>query len=144
MSPHNWWAPEESLGGDSTDLLLIGAVFVSGDFMGDHVKAKTSYRFSLPNALGLDEAAVAGVPVPVVLAYVDAIAWNEDVKYQIGKTPPSIGRQNTLLTMAHFIAVAACRARLGTLLRDLSHGRGVAPLSIRQAMSYFPLTIGGR
>ena len=128
---------------DEVSLELLGCLFVRSAFMLDHEKLAAGWRFSPPEEVLRDVEArtpqAGGIPVGVFLQLVDALAWNEDVKYfhrngDISNT----GRPNTLMTCAHIIAVMLGRAELVSFANALSRGRGVAPLPQQRARGLFP------
>ena len=64
------------------------------------------------------------IPIEVFLHYIDAIAWQEDVKYYtLGRgVNTDIGRTNNLLTYAHFCACLLKRAHWAEMLNRYSMG----------------------
>lgn len=84
------------------------------------------------------------LPIDVYLHLVDAIALNEDVKYQAknvlgtGKVNRATGRTNTLQTLAAIIAVFLNRYPLSKFADTLIRGRGVASLTVKAAKTAFP------
>ena len=73
----------------------------------------------------------AGIPIEAFLVYVDAIAWQEDVKYTtLGKPLRSdIGRKNNMLTYARFIACLLGRSSYAEMLNKFSMGVSALPKS---------------
>lgn len=72
------------------------------------------------------------------LHYIDAIAWQEDVKYYtLGRgVNTDIGRTNNLLTYAHFCACLLKRAHWADMLNRYS--MGVSPLPKANIPEAFP------
>jgi hypothetical protein len=68
---------------------LLGALLVRSAYMEDHIEArKGKWRYD-PNLAVIsrirrDIRTIFGLPILEFLHYVDALAWNEDVKYQKG------------------------------------------------------------
>ncbi len=88
---------------------------------------------------------VFNVPLEVFLQYLEAIALNEDVKYQRrlnsnGKAyGKSAGRPNNLLTCAHLIAVLLGRASMIDFATGFAKQRGVSALPLPQLFACFPM-----
>lgn len=80
----------------------------------------------------------AGIPIEAFLMYVDAIAWQEDVKYTtLGKTITSdVGRKNNMLTYARFIACLLGRSSYAEMLNKFS--MGVSNLQKNEIATTFP------
>ena len=118
--------------GDENSLLLLGCLFVRNAFLVDHVSTDEGYRYVIPNPaieyLKENVNAHADIPIEVFLMYVDAIAWQEDVKYiTLGKPITSdVGRKNNMLTYARFIACLLGRSSFAEMLNKFS--MGVSPL----------------
>jgi hypothetical protein len=87
---------------------------------------------------------VGQLPVEVFLQYIDALAWNEDVKYRTITTEKGksyrldVGRRNNLSTSAHVIAVMLTSAPISGLGQAFSRGRGVGPIQPAMARQAFP------
>jgi hypothetical protein len=128
--------------------------------MEDHVQVhKKKWRYQ-PNEgvvkeIGRKLKTILGLPILGFLQYVDAVAWNEDVKYQKGlkrrqrskkkkkarkrRTKlPNTGRVNTLLTLAHVVAADIGAVPITDVLGGLIIGRGVAPIGKARAIEAFP------
>ncbi len=129
-------------------LEVIACLFVRGAFMLDHKRReRSSWRFAPPREV-IDEVeartpSTDNLPTQVFLQLVDALAWNEDVKYyhRYGELRSS-GRQNTLMTCAHIIAVMMGRADIVDFAMAMAKGRGVAPMTQSAARDSFPLLKG--
>jgi hypothetical protein len=119
--------------GDKRSLVVLGCLFVRNAFLVDHYKTENGYRYQIPdNALAyLNEhvGEYTGIPIEVFLMYVDAIAWQEDVKYTTrGKSITSdIGRKNNMLTYARFIACLLNRSSYAEMLNKFSMGVSALP-----------------
>ena len=85
------------------------------------------------------------VPLRVFLQYLEAIALNEDVKYQrrlnSSGRPYSkdAGRPNNMLSCAHLIAVLLKRTSMVAFATGFSKKRGVSPLAKKNLGNCFPL-----
>jgi hypothetical protein len=130
---------------------LLGALLVRSAYMADHRKeTHGGWRYYPPaEAIATIETGIKtlyGVSVAAFLHYLDALAWQEDVKYDtvtnkkgkkydITKGP---GRENNLLTCANFLAADIGVVSFAAVLGALTRGWGVAPLSLRDAYTAFP------
>ena len=121
--------------GDTNSLLLLGCLFVRNAFLVDHHLTINGYRYTIPQA-ALDYLQEhvgdhAGIPIEAFLMYVDAIAWQEDVKYTtLGKSITSdVGRKNNMLTYARFIACLLGRSSYAEMLNKFSMGVSNLPKS---------------
>jgi len=132
-------------GMDQASLHVIGALLFRNAFMLDHAETgHGAWRYQPPEeaVLFLEglHPMIAGVPVRAFLHLVEALALNEDVKYNPpGNKIRAIGRQNTLLTCVHATSVLLNLASFGGFLDGMSRGRGVAPLSQQEATQTFKL-----
>ena len=83
------------------------------------------------------------IPVEVYLQLVDAIAYNEDVKYQAKNVTnaaiTNTGRINTLGTCVHMLAGYIGHISITNLVSKMMRGKGVAAISQQDAKKYFPL-----
>lgn len=123
---------------DAESRALLGALFVRMAFMLDHELDGDFYRF--PFASNVELPRFRPVPAQVYLAYIDAIGWNEDVKYRgYHARNAEVGRVNNMLSLANFIAIGLGRAGLGSMLRDVKQRNGLAPISLENAIEAFPL-----
>lgn len=139
---------EHALGAEShgqNSLQVLGALFFRNAFMLDHVEIRPGiWRYSPPAAaLEYLEAAnptISGIPVRPLLFLIEALALNEDVKYNpAGSAASASGRQNNLLTCAHITAVFLNLASIGRFVDGMTRGRGVAPLSQQAGLDLFRL-----
>jgi hypothetical protein len=132
---------------DREALELLACLFVRSAYLLDHQLAP-DLCYSPPRevvAAVANRAPVIGpLPVPVFLQLVEAIAWNDDVKYGVDKARlDDAGRANCLLTLAHFAAASLDRVRDAQVAGMLASARsGVAPIGLRDAISVFPLLNG--
>lgn len=82
-----------------------------------------------------------GIPTQAFLHLIDALAWNEDVKYnpepETGLRPT--GRQNTLLTCVNVIGMFLDRVSVVDVLGEMARMRGVAPITQKAALQHFEL-----
>lgn len=128
--------------GDEKSLLILGCLFVRNAFLVDHVHTEQGYRYHIPSAAldYLKEHVVdhAGIPIEVFLMYVDAIAWQEDVKYNTKGKPinSDVGRKNNLLTYARFISCLLDRSSYAEMLNKFS--MGVSALPKNEIVRTFP------
>ncbi|MDP3882872.1 MAG: hypothetical protein Q8Q48_02345 [Candidatus Staskawiczbacteria bacterium] len=141
----------EHMGNKSPHALeLLGCLLSRSAYMLDHEILADDVVVYKPPKLIMDEISkeinkVFNVPLPVFLQYLDAIALNEDVKYQRrlnsnGKAySKSAGRQNNLLTCAHLIAVILKRASIVRFASGFAQQRGVSAISTKQIISCFPM-----
>lgn len=130
-------------------LELLGCLLARSAYMLDHdvVDQKVVY---VPPKIVMDEiskdiSTMFKVPLVVFLQYLEAIALNEDVKYQKrlnmkGKPyAKAAGRPNNLLTCAHLIAVLLQKTSVVGFATGFAKKRGVSPLDAEQLMGCFPL-----
>lgn len=84
------------------------------------------------------------LPTRAFLALVDALAWNEDVKYNPDCTVSGgLGRQNTLLTCVNIIGVVLDRVPIYAVFGGMTNARGVCPITQTEAKKVFPALVGG-
>lgn len=119
--------------GDKKSLVILGCLFVRNAFLVDHHKTEKGYRYHIPEKaldyLNNHVGNHAGIPIEVFLTYVDAIAWQEDVKYTTrGKElTKDVGRKNNMLTYARFIACLLGRSSYAEMLNKFSMGVSALP-----------------
>ena len=135
----------------ATVLELLACLLFRSAFMLDHDEHELGsrcWRYEPPIAVLEvieDQAPVIiggsyELPFRVYLQLIDALAWNEDAKYN--PDPSSIenrGRKNTLLTCVNIIGVFLDRVSLVDFVSLMIRGRGVAPISQKAAKLHFPL-----
>lgn len=135
---------------------MLDHELVNEDFFGDsqgdrwHWKIPSIHLETLINGTSEVGPVVVGekreirIPIDVYLHLVDAIALNEDVKYQAknvsesGKVIKPTGRTNTLQTLTAIIAVFLDRYSVVKFASSLIQGRGVASISNTDARLAFP------
>lgn len=128
--------------GDRNSLVILGCLFVRNAFLVDHSKVGNVYRYTIPQKaldyLNEHVNAHLGIPIEVFLMYVDAIAWQEDVKYYtLGKNITNdTGRKNNMLTYARFIACLLERSSFAEMLNRFS--MGVSALPKKEIATTFP------
>jgi hypothetical protein len=99
-----------------------------------------------PNLLTSDNGE-ARLPTDVYLQLIEAIALNEDVKYQgesvvnAGVVDGNVGRVNNLCTLVTFIAADLERVPLAKFAAKLIKSRGVSGLSRKDAEAHFPVLV---
>lgn len=119
--------------GDEESLLILGCLFVRNAFLVDHTHTAQGYRYVIPQPaleyLQEHVNAHANIPIKAFLMYVDAIAWQEDVKYTtLGKPITSdVGRKNNMLTYARFVACLLGRSSYAEMLNKFSMGVSALP-----------------
>jgi hypothetical protein len=149
---------------DATAMEYLAALLFRSAYMLDHEATESgSYRW-MPNSTVVEElsklmngrlgvslthpdGSSSALPLIVYLQLVEALAINEDVKYQAnsdefkvkGLPKNDAGRKNTLLTCVHVIGVILGRIPVHELMGSASNGRGVAPLGISRAVQAFPI-----
>lgn len=132
-------------------LELLGSLLARSAFMLDHAISGDRVIYVPPEAvireIAEDIPTMFGVPLEVFLQYLEAIALNEDVKYQTnlntsGKSySKSAGRPNNLLTCAHLIAVLLGKAGLVDFAYGFSQQRGVSALNPKKFPTCFPFLV---
>lgn len=140
----------EHMSNKSKDALeLLGCLLARSALMLDHEVMDSKVVYT-PHQAVLEEIrrdipTMFNVPLDVFLQYLDAIALNEDVKYQKnvnanGKPySTSAGRPNNLLTCAHLVAVLLGRAGIVDFAYGFAQQRGVSALRRTQLPVCFPL-----
>ena len=105
----------------------------------------TSSRAEMGPPICTQDGRQVRLPTAVYLQLVDALAWNEDVKYQAAKVDSSgavsgnTGRPNTLQTCASLIAVFLDRYAIYDFTDAVIRGKGVAQMTRKAAEAAFPL-----
>lgn len=128
--------------GDTDSILVLACLFVRNAFLVDHQLTDGHYRYTPPQVaidfLTEKIGSHLDIPIEAFLQYVDAIAWNEDVKYTtLGKTISNdVGRTNNLLTYARFCACLLDRSYFADLLNRYS--LGTSPLPKGEIETTFP------
>ena len=128
---------------------LLGALLFRSAYMLDHVKDENGHWRYVPNKEALSALSkiipqLYGVSMEAFLHYLDALGWNEDVKYStlghdIGL---SVGRVNNFLTSVRIVAFAIHKEAFHDLVGGFSHPpTGLSAISQKKAMEAFPLLI---
>jgi len=130
-------------------LELLGCLLIRSGSMLDHKIVNNRVVYEPPqiviDEISKDITSMFGVPLIVFLQYLEAIALNEDVKYQrrlnMNGKPYSkaAGRPNNLLTCAHLIAVLLGRTSIVGFATGFAKQRGVSAIQPKQISSCFPL-----
>jgi len=128
-------------------LELIACLLFRSAFMGDHVDIGSErWRYKPPakvmNIIKKYAEPVFGVPIEVFLYYLDALAWNEDVKYHtLGyDITKDTGRQNNLLTCVNLIGVFLDRVPISKFAGGFARPPvGISAISRKKAFEILPL-----
>jgi len=139
---------ENLMHSDLFGLEIMGMLLFRAAFMLDHEKNEDgNWRYFPPkSSLELLETRipqVGGIPIRVLLHFLEVLSLNEDVKvHTLGYTDlkHDYGRINTLLTFVHLIAVLLNRRSLakfaGSFARPPS---GMAPIPKTKIGEFYPL-----
>ena len=131
-------------------LELLGCLLIRSALMLDHEIVDGKVVYAPPKAIideiSKDITSMFKVLLSVFLQYLEAIALNEDVKYQRrlntkGKPyAKAAGRLNNLLTCAHLIAVLLEKTSVVGFATGFAKKRGVSPLDLKKQLnSCFPM-----
>ena len=79
----------------------------------------------------------------VFLAYLDAIGWNEDVKYQtlgydVTGRQKDNGRVNNMLTYVNIFSVLMHAKKIAHVFAGFANGRGISKITLTRASEVFP------
>lgn len=129
-------------------LRILGCLVFRNAFLLDHYKfidtdGITSFRYKPPrDAIDFISNIISlydGISIEAYLYYMEAIALNEDVKYQtLGyDLLKGVGRTNNMKTYANIIAVLLGKASFYNLCRSFGT-RGLAPITYKAAREAFP------
>jgi len=128
-------------------LRILGCIIYRNSLLVDHIRDnKGYYRFS-PSKEAMDIVTsffptYDGISTEAYIHYLEAIAWNEDVKYYtLGHDVfgQGTGRTNNMKTYAHIIAVLLGKASLSKLCSSFARPPvGVSPIPTTTAASVFP------
>jgi len=131
---------------------ILACLLFRSAFMLDHVELSEGsgrWRYSPPETvLQLLEDELPCIeerclPTRVFLHLVDALAWNEDVKYsERENSGPNVGRPNNLLTSVRVIGVVLDRFSIADILGQMTVARGVSPTTQKAALLAFPMLTG--
>ena len=126
-------------------LRVLGCLMYRNALLVDHIKVDGHYRYFPPQEaikFVLDKFPIYdGISTEAYLHYLEAIAWNEDVKYStLGfDVKDGTGRTNNMKTYAHVIAVLLGKASLSKLCSSFSRPPvGVSPIPNVTAQEAFP------
>ena len=156
--------------GFPSSLEIIGALLFRSAYMLDHKKSthgstnslgmpRSNWTWAPPTAAlqilrnrhkSIGKAITLGSGQEIYLSpstylqIVDAISYNEDVKYQaqnvsLGASLTTTGRINTLLTCVHMIAGFMGAISITDLVSKMMRAQGVSPISQKDARKYFSL-----
>ncbi len=130
-------------------LELLGSLLARSALMLDHDVVDGRVQYNPPQDIVKEIAAeiptLFNTPLNVFLQYIEAIALNEDVKYQrnlntLGKAySKSAGRPNNLLTCVHLIAVLLGRSSMVDFAYGFSQQRGVSAIKPKLLPVCFPM-----
>ena len=128
-------------------LRLLGCLMIRNAYLLDHIKVTAGdYRYCPPKDVVEKIQSLIGdynnISIETYLHYLDAIALNEDVKYNtLGYNVDSgIGRKNNMFTYAHLIAVLLGNASISKLCSSFSRPPvGVSPIRTLDIQKSFPL-----
>ena len=127
-------------------LRILGCLMFRNSLLVDHKKnEKGNYRYNPPQEairfILSKFPTYDGISTEAYLHYLEAIAWNEDVKYStLGfDVKDGTGRTNNMKTYAHIIAVLLGKAPLSKLCASFSRPPvGVSPIQNSTAQIAFP------
>ena len=128
-------------------LRVLGCIMFRNSLLADHIKDDNGhYRFTpSKEAMGIVTSHFPiydGISTEAYIHYLEAIAWNEDVKYYTlgyDVMGQGTGRTNNMKTYAHIIAVLLGKASLSKLCSSFSRPPvGVSPIPTTTATNAFP------
>lgn len=126
-------------------LLVLGCLLFRSAYMADHFQdGKGMWRYAPPRPavsyLAAHTSSIYNLPPEVFLHYIDAIAWNEDVKYYFRDKAKyfrrGIGRVTNLTTCVNLVTVLFGEKHWIDFAYELTFG-GVAPLMGPKAIQFF-------
>jgi len=128
-------------------LELIGCLLFRSAYMIDHQEISPKiWRYEIPSEVMdviVEKLPTAdGVPMKVFLHFLDALAWNEDVKYHtLGfDVRLGYGRRNNLLTCVNLIGVLLNRVPISKFAGSFSRPPvGISDISKKEALTIFSL-----
>jgi hypothetical protein len=129
---------------------LMACLLFRSAYMVDHKEVSPGiWRYEpskeIINTISQDVPEIDGMPVEVFLHFLDALAWNEDVKYYtLGYNIKSdYGRRNNLMTCVNIIAVLLNRVRISKFAGSFSRPpAGISAISKVEALKQFPMLRG--
>ncbi len=130
---------EHMVNKDSEATELLARILFRAAVMADHVEIKPGkwrYRPDEKVIAKLEKhigPLLCGLPLIIFLEYIDAIAWNEDVKYQVPrenrrKYPKKVGQYTFFSTCVHICLSLLKKKPISSLVYALMRTRGVADL----------------
>ncbi len=131
---------------DPIAIEIIGCLLFRSAYMLDHVEVRTGiWRYQpaeqVVQALQRRLPVAEGVPVEAFLHFLDALAWNEDVKYYTlgyDVIRKGTGRKNNLLTCANLIGVLLNKVRISKFAGTFGRPPvGISPISNLEAFRVF-------
>jgi len=129
---------------------LMAAILFRSAYMIDHKEVSPGiWRYELSeeiiSMISNEVSEIDGMPMIVFLNFLDALAWNEDVKYHtLGYNIKSdYGRRNNLLTCVNVIAVLLNKVRISKFAGSFSRPpAGISAISKKEALKQF-IVLGG-
>lgn len=134
---------------DEYSLELIACLLFRSAYMIDHIENPDGvWRYSIPeeiiNKISEKLPLADNIPTKVFLHFLDALAWNEDVKYKtLGfEIKDGTGRKNNLLTCVNLIGVLLNRVSISKFAGSFSRPPiGISAISNKEAFHIFPLLV---
>lgn len=130
---------------DDTALVILGCLMYRNAYLEDHIEVDGKLVYSPPqDAIDYLNGVIPtydGISIEAYLHYMEAIAWNEDVKYDtLGYDVHSgIGRTNNMLTYAHIISIFLGVGSIAKLCSQFSRPPiGVSAIPQSVAIEAFP------
>ncbi len=130
---------------DEKALRILGCLMYRNAYLEDHVLVDGKLVYTPPqDAIDYLTKVIPmydGISIEAYLHYMEAIAWNEDVKYDtLGYDVHSgIGRQNNMLTYAHIISIFLGVGSIAKLCSQFSRPPvGVSAIPQSVAVEAFP------
>jgi hypothetical protein len=127
---------------------ILGVLLTRSAMMCDHEKNKDGNWRYVPNPKMVEKltqelSILHEVPVVAFLHYLDAIGWNEDIKYnkpRAGELRVTLrGRPNNMMTLVNVVAAEMELVTFEDVMGDLIAKTGIAPLTMTDARKYFPV-----
>ena len=130
---------------DEKALNILGCLMYRNAYLEDHKLENGVYKYCPPQEaidyLNKTIPEYDGISIEAYLHYMEAIAWNEDVKYStLGyDINTGIGRQNNMLTYAHIISIFLGVGSIAKLCSQFSRPPvGVSAIPQNIAIKAFP------
>ncbi|MEK7545726.1 MAG: hypothetical protein AAB554_01450 [Patescibacteria group bacterium] len=132
---------------DEMTLELLGSLLFRSAYVLDHKEVASGiWRYEPPQEV-VDEISKTvpsayGMPLEAFLHYLDALAWNEDVKYHtLGyNVKTDTGRRNNLLTCVNIVAVFLGRVSIAKFAGSFARPPvGISAATEKDARYAFPL-----